>query len=67
MYNILLEKALEMPPIERVAFAELIHASIDHEADEIRQAWTTEVKKRMKAVYEGRSKLLDFAGLYDED
>ena len=41
----LLEKALEMPPVARVAFAELIHASIDYEADEIRQEWIAEVKK----------------------
>ena len=67
MDNTLLEKALEMPPNERVAFAELILASIDYEEDGIRQAWIAEVKNRMKAVNEGSAKLLDFEGLYSED
>ncbi len=62
-----LEKALAMPPNERVTFAELILASIDYEEDEIRQSWIAEVKKRMKSVKEGKSKLLDFEDLYNED
>jgi hypothetical protein len=65
MDNTLLEKALEMPPNERVAFAELILASIDYEEDKIRQSWITEVKDRIKAVNEGKSKLLDFESLYN--
>jgi putative addiction module component (TIGR02574 family) len=60
----LLDKALEMPPNERVVFAELILASIDHEEEEIRKSWLTEVKSRMKAVNEGKAKLLDFEKLY---
>ncbi len=67
MDNTLLEKALEMPPNERVAFAELILASIDYEGDEIRQSWIAEVRRRMKAVNEGKAKLLDFESLYNED
>jgi len=66
MDKALLEKALEMPPNERVVFAELILASIDCEKDEILQSWIAEVKNRMKAVNEGRAKLLDFEGLYNE-
>ena len=66
MDNTLLEKALQMPPNERVAFAELILASINHEEAEIRQVWIDEVKSRMKAVREGRAKLLDFESLYHE-
>jgi len=54
MENGLLEEALKMPPSERVALAELILASIDHEEDGIRQAWIGEVRDRMKAVREGR-------------
>jgi len=64
--NLLFEKALEMPPNERVVFAELILASIDHEEEEVRQVWLAEVKNRMNAVKEGRSKLLDFESLYYE-
>ncbi|MFH0975421.1 MAG: addiction module protein [Spirochaetota bacterium] len=60
----LLDKALEMPPNERVIFAELILASIDHEEEEIRKSWLIEVKSRMKAVNEGKAKLLDFEKLY---
>jgi putative addiction module component (TIGR02574 family) len=60
----LLEKALEMPPNERVVFAELILASIDHEETEIQKAWLMEVESRMKAVNEGKSSLLDFEKLY---
>jgi len=64
--KVLLEKALEMPPNERVAFAELILASVDCEMDEIRQSWIAEAEGRMKAVAEGRTKLLDFEALYYE-
>ena len=60
MDKALLEKALEMSPNERVVFAELILASIDHEENEIRESWIAEVKSRMKAVSEGRAKLVDF-------
>lgn len=66
MDNKLFEKALEMPPNERVAFAGLILASIDHEKEDVRQAWLTEVKNRMNAVKEGRAHLLDFESLYNE-
>ncbi|NQU66153.1 MAG: addiction module protein [SAR324 cluster bacterium] len=63
----LLDIAMKMPPNERVALAELILASIDFEEDKIREAWLLEVKKRMDAVNEGKSKLLDFELLYNED
>lgn len=64
MDTALLDKALKMSPNERVIFAELILASIDNEADEIRQAWIQEVNERMKAFNEGRVRLLDFESLY---
>lgn len=67
MDKALLEKALEMPPNERLTFAELILASIDHEEEKIRQSWIVEVNDRMKAFNEGRARLLDFEGLYHED
>ncbi|MGA7722301.1 MAG: addiction module protein [Ignavibacteriaceae bacterium] len=60
----LFEKALKMNPNERLAFAELILSSLEHEEDEVRNAWVSEVKDRMNAVNEGRSKLLDFEALY---
>ncbi len=60
----LFEKALQLPPNERLTFAELILASLDHEEDGIRHAWIKEVNDRMKAVNEGQAKLLDFEGLY---
>ncbi len=62
----LFEKALEMAPNERLAFAELILASLEHEDNEIRNTWVNEVNDRMKAVNEGRSRLLDFEALYNE-
>ncbi|MBF0103524.1 MAG: addiction module protein [Desulfobacterales bacterium] len=67
MDNVLLEKALEMPPNERVVLAELILSSLDYEEDVIRQSWIAEVNNRIKAVNEGKSKLLDFESLYNED
>jgi hypothetical protein len=67
MDKALLEKALEMSPNERVVLAELILASIDHEEDEIRELWLSEVKDRIKAVNEGKAKLLDFERLCNED
>lgn len=63
----LFEKALKMPPNERLTFAELILASLDHEEDEIRDIWLNEVNARMKAVNEGRAKLLDFESIYNAD
>jgi len=66
MDKALLEKALEISPNERVVLAELILASIDHEEDEIRELWLSEVKDRIKAVNEGKAKLLDFERLYNE-
>ena len=54
-----------MPPNERLTFAELILASLEHEEDEIRNTWINEVKDRMKAANEGQAKLLDFESLYN--
>ena len=65
MDKALLEKALEISPNERVVLAELILASIDHEENEIRELWLSEVKDRIKAVNEGKAKLLDFERLYN--
>lgn len=67
MDTALLEKALEMSPNERLIFAELILASIDHEEGKIRELWLSEVKDRIQAVNEGKAKLLDFERLYSED
>lgn len=61
----LFERALKMSPNERLTFAELILASLEQEEDEVRTAWIAEVKDRMKAVNEGRAKLLDFEALYN--
>jgi len=61
----LFEKALKMPVNERVVFAELILASLDQENDEVRLAWLDEVNSRIKAVKEGRAKLLDFEALFN--
>jgi len=67
MNKALVEKALEMPPNERVEFAEIVLASIDFEEEEVRQAWLSEVNDRIRAVNEGKAKLLDFETLYHED
>ncbi len=67
MDKVLLDKALAMPPNERVAFAELILASIDIEENEVKQTWIDEVKVRIQAVNDGKAKLLDFQSLYNED
>jgi hypothetical protein len=68
MMNVkLFDEAMKIPPRERVAFAELILASIDHEDEEIKKIWVSEVKDRMKSVQEGKSTLLDFNQLYAED
>ena len=57
--KLLISKVMQMPPIQRVALAELLLASIDNEEEEIRQSWINEANERMKAVEEGRSKLHD--------
>lgn len=61
----LFEKALKMPPNDRLTFAELILASIDFEQEEVRTEWIQEVHDRIKAVNDGRAKLLDFESLYN--
>jgi hypothetical protein len=66
MDKALLDTAMEMPPNERLTFAELILASIDYEYNEIRHNWIDEVKNRMNAVNEGRARLFDFEGLSNE-
>jgi len=63
----LFEKVLQMPPNERLTFAELILASLENEDEQIRQSWIHEVRDRMKAVREGEARLLDFESLYNED
>jgi len=63
----LFDKAMEMPPNERVAFAELILESIDHEDPEIRSAWVNEVRQRIQSVRKGKSELIDFEARYIED
>jgi putative addiction module component (TIGR02574 family) len=67
MDNTLLEKALAMPPNERLTFAELILASIDREDEQIKQAWIDEVNDRIKSINEGHATLFDFERLYHED
>jgi putative addiction module component (TIGR02574 family) len=62
----LIDLALKLPPNERLAFAELILASLEHEEEEVRQEWIKEVNERMKAVNQGKAKLLDFDELYNE-
>jgi len=62
-----LEKAMEMSPNERVAFAELILESIDYEDKEVRAAWMKEVQDRMQSLKEGKSSLIDFEARYIED
>ena len=62
LYN----KALKIPPNERVLLAELNLASLEHEENEVREAWINEVKARIKAVNEGKAKLFDFDSLYNE-
>lgn len=60
----LFDEAMKIPPRERVAFAELILASIDHEDEGLKKIWLREVKGRMKSVQDGTSSLLDFNQLY---
>ena len=57
--KLLINKVMQMPPIQRVALAELLLASIDNEEEEIRQSWINEANERMKSVEEGRSELHD--------
>jgi len=56
-----------MSPNERLEFAEILLASIEHEDEKIREKWITEVKERIDAVKTGKAKLIDFDSLYHED
>lgn len=67
MDETILKKSLEIPPKDRVALAEAILASIDHEDDETRLEWISEVKNRIKAVEDGQSELVDFERILNED
>lgn len=53
-------------PDKRVVFAELILSGIDCEKDEILRSRVAEAKSRMETVNQGRAKLMDFEGLYNE-
>lgn len=60
------EEVLKMPPNERLVFAELIFESLEHENAEVKDAWLSEVNKRMNDVKEGKSTLLDFDSIYHD-
>jgi len=60
MDNGLLDLTLKMPSQERVAFAGLILASIDHEEEEVKKSWISEVRKRIEGVNQGKVELLGF-------
>ncbi|NCD33978.1 MAG: antitoxin [Spartobacteria bacterium] len=64
MNTALFEEAIAMPPVERVALAEAILASIDEEKDSVKDVWINEVKNRMKAVEEGRAELYEMEELF---
>ncbi len=67
MDKTLLNKALAMPTDERMAFAELILASVEIEENEVTQTRRDEVNARIQAVNDGSANLLDFESLYSED
>lgn len=67
MEHNLLNEALKMPPDKRVELAQLLFESIEYEDPAIRDKWLNEVEQRMKSVKEGKSQLLDFNVIYDED
>jgi len=64
MDKTLLEKVLDLPPIERVEFAQLILASLEVEDKSVRKAWIKEVEKRINDYKSGKSKLLDFEEVF---
>ncbi len=67
MDKTILNNALAMPIDERMAFAELLLASIDIEENGGTQTRRDEVNARIRAVNEGSASLLDFESLYNED
>ncbi len=67
MDKTILNNALAMPIDERMAFAELILASVEIEENEVTQARRDEVNARIQAVNDGNANLLDFESLYSED
>ncbi|MGA1843641.1 MAG: addiction module protein [bacterium] len=64
MNKTLLEKVLDLPPIERVEFAQLILASLEVEDKSVRNAWIKEVERRINDYKSGKSKLLDFEEVF---
>ena len=60
MDKTLLEKVLDLPPIERVEFAQLILASLEVEDKSVKKAWIKEVERRIIDYKSGKSKLIDF-------
>jgi len=60
----LLEKVLDLPPIERVEFAQLILASLEVEDKSVRNAWIKEVERRINDYKSGKSKLVDFEEVF---
>ena len=64
MDKTLLEKVLDLPPIERVEFAQLILASLEVEDKSVRNAWIKEVERRINDYKSGKSKLVDFEEVF---
>jgi len=64
MDKTLLEKVLDLPPIERVEFAQLILASLEVEDKSVKKAWIKEVERRIIDYKSGKSKLIDFEEIF---
>ena len=64
MNKTLLEKVLDLPPIERVEFAQLILASLEVEDKSVRDAWIKEVERRINDYKNGKTQLIDFEEVF---
>ena len=56
--KILLKKALQLRPAERLQLIEWLTRSLDKPDDKIEQIWAEEIEKRYQALTDGRVKTI---------
>jgi hypothetical protein len=59
----IIDEVIQAPANEKVQLAELLLESIEHSDGKINQLWIEEVRRRMLSVKNGKTKLIDFAGV----
>ncbi len=60
------QRALELPPEERVRLAEKILATVHEVGAEVEAAWTQEIQRRLAEIDNGTAKLIPAEDVFAE-